>query len=72
MKKILVSIILYFFLNVNTFGHLQHYSGVKYLEYDLYRNNSLIGSHKYDFLQNGSMAQAKTIFDFSFNLLNEY
>ena len=34
MKKIIVAIILYFFLNVNSFGHLQHYSGVKYLEYD--------------------------------------
>jgi len=53
MKKIIVSIILYFFLNVNTFGHLQHYTGIKYLEYDLYRNNDLIGTHKYDFIKNG-------------------
>ena len=49
MKKILVSIILYFFLSVNTFGHLQHYAKVNYLEYDLFRNNDLIGSHKYNF-----------------------
>ena len=43
MKKFLVAIILYFILNVNSFGHLQHYTKLKYLEYDLYRNNDLIG-----------------------------
>ena len=69
MKKILVSIILYFFLNVNTFGHLQHYSGVKYLEYDLYRNNSLIGSHKYDFLQNGDNLSVKSVVNFKITKL---
>ena len=69
MKKILVSIILYFFFNVNTFGHLQHYSGVKYLEYDLYRNNSLIGSHKYDFLQNGDNLSVKSVVNFKITKL---
>ena len=52
MKKIVVSIILYFFLNVSSFSHLQHYSELNYLEYELFRNNNLIGSHKYDFVKN--------------------
>ena len=64
MKKILVSIILYFFLNVNSFSHLQHYSEIKYLEYDLFRNNDLIGSHKYDFIKNGDNLTVKSVVNF--------
>ena len=69
MKKIIVAIILYFFLNVNSFGHLQHYSGVKYLEYDLYRNNVLIGSHKYDFIKNGDILTVKSVVNFKITKL---
>ena len=69
MKKITVAIILYFFLNVNSFGHLQHYSGVKYLEYDLFRNNDLIGSHKYDFIKNGDNLTVKSVVNFKITKL---
>ena len=69
MKKIIVAIILYFFLNVNSFSHLQHYSGVKYLEYDLYRNNVLIGSHKYDFIKNGDILTVKSVVNFKITKL---
>ena len=69
MKKITVAIILYFFLSVNSFGHLEHYSGVKYLEYDLYRNNDLIGSHKYDFVKNGDILTVKSIVNFKITKL---
>ena len=69
MKKITVAIILYFFLNVNSFGHLEHYSGVKYLEYDLYRNNDLIGSHKYDFIKNGDILTVKSVVNFKITKL---
>ena len=62
MKKILVSIILYFFLSTNSFSHLEHYSKVKYLEYDLFRNNDLIGSHKYEFLRNNENLTVKVKF----------
>ena len=61
MKKILVSIILYFFLNTNSFGHLEHYSKLKYLEYDLFRNNELIGSHKYEFLRDNENLTVKVL-----------
>ena len=69
MKKILVSIILYFFLSVNSFGHLEHYSEVKYLEYDLFRNNDLIGSHKYEFVRNNEKLTVKSVVNFKITKL---
>ena len=69
MKKIAVAIILYFILNVNTFGHLEHYAGVKYLEYDLYRNNDLIGSHKYNFIKKGDNLTVQSVVNFKITKL---
>ena len=69
MKKFLVAIILYFFLNVNLFGHLQHYSNVNYLEYDLYRNNDLIGKHKYEFIKNGDKLSVQSVVEFKITKL---
>ena len=69
MKKILVAIILYLFFSTSSFSHLQHYSEVNYLEYDLYRNNALIGSHKYDFIKNGENLTVKSIVNFKITKL---
>ena len=69
MKKILVAIILYFILSVNSFGHLEHYTGVKYLEYDLFRNNDLIGSHKYNFSKKGDNLTVKSVVNFKITKL---
>ena len=69
MKKFLVAIILYFFLIVNLFSHLQHYSNVNYLEYDLYRNNDLIGKHKYEFIKNGDNLSVKSVVEFKITKL---
>ena len=69
MKKFLVAIILYFFLNVNLFSHLQHYSNVNYLEYDLYRNNDLIGKHKYEFIKNGDKLSVQSVVEFKITKL---
>ena len=69
MKKILVSIILYFFLSVNSFSHLQHYSDVKYLEYDLFRNNDLIGSHIYEFSRKNGELSVKSVVNFKITKL---
>ncbi len=69
MKKILVSIILYFFLNANSFSHLQHYSEVNYLEYDLFRNNDLIGSHNYEFTRNNGNLTVKSVVNFKITKL---
>ena len=69
MKKILVAIILFCFLNVNSYSHLKHYAEVNYLEYDLYRNNTLIGSHKYDFIKKGENLTVKSVVNFKITKL---
>ncbi len=69
MKKILVAIILSLFINSNSFGHLEHYAEVNYLEYDLYRNNNLIGSHKYNFIKNGDNLTVKSVVNFKITKL---
>ena len=69
MKKFIVSIILYLFLNVSSYSHLQHYSKINYLEYDLFRNNDLIGSHKYEFIKNGDNLIVKSVVNFKISKL---
>ncbi len=49
MKKYLFSIAIIFFLSIEINAHVDHYSKYNYLEYELYRNNKLIGYHKYNF-----------------------
>ena len=53
MKKIILSIAIFFFANTKSFGHVEHYAKYNYLEYELFRNNNSIGYHKYDFKRNG-------------------
>ena len=49
MKKFLLSIALILFLTPENNAHVDHYSKYNYLEYELFRNNQLIGYHKYLF-----------------------
>ncbi len=49
MKKYLLSITIIFFLSIEIKAHVEHYSKYNYLEYELFRNNKLIGYHKYNF-----------------------
>ena len=53
MKKIILSIAIFFFANTKSFGHVEHYAKYNYLEYELFRNNNSIGYHKYDFKREG-------------------
>ena len=53
MKKFIVSIALILFLSVDNYAHVDHYSKYNYLEYELFRNNKLIGYHTYKFQRNG-------------------
>ena len=53
MKKIILSIAIFFFANTQSFGHVEHYAKYNYLEYELFRNNNSIGYHKYDFKRDG-------------------
>ena len=52
MKKIILSIAIFFLVNTQSFSHVEHYAKYNYLEYELFRNNKLIGYHKYDFKRN--------------------
>ena len=54
MKKLLLSIIFYFLGILHLSGHVGHYQNLKYLEYDLFRNNKLIGKHTYKFIYEGN------------------
>ncbi len=54
MKYFLLSIALILFFVSNNNAHVDHYSKYNYLEYELFRNNKLIGYHKYKFKRNNS------------------
>ena len=51
MKKSILTIIILFNFNINAFTHVEHYADFNYLEYELFRNNKLIGYHKYNFIR---------------------
>jgi len=55
MKRIffLISIFYVFFLSFSI-AHVQHYKNIKYLEYELFLNNKLIGSHIFNFNRKGN------------------
>ena len=54
MKKIILSIAIFFLFIVQSFGHVEHYAKYNYLEYELFRNNDSIGYHKYVFNREGN------------------
>ena len=53
MKKIILSIAIFFLLFTRSFSHVDHYKKYNYLEYELFRNNNSIGYHKYEFIREG-------------------
>ena len=60
MKKIIVSIAIFFLINTKSFGHVDHYAKYNYLEYELFRNNAAIGYHKYNFIRDGNKLSIKS------------
>ena len=53
MKKLIFSIVIFLFISQKSFAHVEHYANFNYLEYELFRNDKLIGYHKYDFKREG-------------------
>ena len=49
MKKYLLIALIS--LSIEIKAHVEHYSKFNYLEYELFRNNKLIGYHKYEFIR---------------------
>ena len=66
MKKIILSIALFFLFNAQLFSHVNHYANYNYLEYELFRNNQSIGYHKYDVKRDGD--NLSIISDVSFKI----
>jgi hypothetical protein len=69
MKKFILSIIILFFFNFKAISHVGHYDNFKYLEYDLFRNNKLIGYHKYDFIRENNTLSVKSEVNFKITKL---
>ena len=60
-KTILFSIIITTFFGPSFLsGHVKHYSNLKYLEYEIYLNNELIGSHVFNFEKNNNKISVNT------------
>ena len=56
MKKFFLSITLILLLSSENNAHVDHYTKYNYLEYELFRNDKLIGYHKYKFnRENGNL-----------------
>ncbi|MFL2889324.1 MAG: DUF6134 family protein [Pelagibacteraceae bacterium] len=55
MKKLILSIIILLFYTTSTFTHVEHYKKINTLEYELYRNNKLIGYHNYNFVRDNNL-----------------
>ena len=69
MKKITLSIIILFFLSFSAISHVGHYKKFEYLEYELFRNNKLIGYHKYDFIRENNILSVKSEVNFKITKL---
>tara|TARA_B100001996_G_C18561963_1_gene554944 strand:+ start:167 stop:850 length:684 start_codon:yes stop_codon:yes gene_type:complete len=69
MKKIILSIIILFSFNFKAISHVEHYGKFNYLEYELFRNDKLIGYHKYDFSRKDRNLTVKSIVDFKISKL---
>ena len=54
MKKYILSIGLIFLLSLDINAHVDHYAKYNFLEYELFRNNKLIGYHTYKFKRDGN------------------
>ena len=60
MKTIFFSLIIVFFINSQAASHVEHYSELNYLEYELFRNNKSIGYHKYGFVRENDILSIKS------------
>ena len=69
MKKILTALIVIFSINSQAIGHVEHYSKINYLEYELFRNDNLIGYHKYDFIRKDDTLSVKSEVSFKISKL---
>ena len=66
MKRLGIILIIFFLIiNAKAFGHVDHYKNYNYLEYELFRNDKLIGFHKYNFERNNTFLTIKSHVEFN-------
>ncbi len=70
-KKFFLIVVFFIFLNFenNVFAHVSHYKTLKKLEFDLYRNNKLIGTHVYTFNRKENLLNVHSIINFEIKKL---
>ena len=69
MKRLSILIIIFLITNFNALGHVEHYNNYNYLEYELFRNNKLIGFHKYNFKRKNGFLTIKSHVEFNITKL---
>tara|TARA_Y100000741_G_C18113505_1_gene501958 strand:- start:443 stop:700 length:258 start_codon:yes stop_codon:yes gene_type:complete len=71
MYKILkLSIILIFIIiPLNSNAHVNHYENLNRIEFDIYRNNKLIGSHIFNFIKQDNKIRVNSEINFEIKKL---
>jgi hypothetical protein len=69
MKNFILSITLFFAISTQSFSHEDHYQNLNSLEYELFRNNKLIGYHNYKFEQNKEYLKVESTIEFKISKL---
>jgi hypothetical protein len=69
MKKNILSIILFLIFTTQILAHVEHYKKFSLLEYELFRNNKLIGFHNYKFENEGKNLKVKSVIEFKISKL---
>ena len=64
MKRFSIFIIFFLLISIKAFAHVDHYKSYNYLEYELFRNDKLIGFHKYSFERNKNFLKIKSHVEF--------
>ncbi|MDB9760919.1 DUF3108 domain-containing protein [Pelagibacteraceae bacterium] len=69
MKKKVLSIVLFLIFTTKTYSHVDHYENINLLEYELFRNNKLIGYHNYSFERKNNYLKVKSEIKFKITKL---
>ena len=68
MKKLLYFFV-FILISYPAESHVNHYKNIKFIYFELYRNNNLIGFHNYDFTKNKDILEVKSVIDFKIEKL---
>ena len=69
MKKTILFFVYFLLFNNIAFSGIDKYKNLNYLEYELFRNDNLIGYHKYDFIRKNDILSVKSEVSFKISKL---